>query len=216
MMNFAPNQTATATGIELPSKAPAAAIGRLMTAIGKHTPVCFRVVFANGPSYQNRDGAPEYTLRFKSGLAQRRTIYFGHVGMLESYFDQSLDVEGDIALAFRAAFDAGFDHSESPLVAIRNSWHELRFSNRSVKQAKANARFHYGLGQKFFSYWLDRELMMYTCGYWPEGTTTLEQAQRNKVDHVCRKVQLKAGETLVDVGSGFGGVLFHAWEHYGA
>jgi cyclopropane-fatty-acyl-phospholipid synthase len=45
---------------------------------------------------------------------------------------------------------------------------------------------------------------------------TLEEAQRNKMDHVCRKVQLNAGETFVDIGSGWGGLLFHAWEHYGA
>ena len=53
--------------------------------------------------------------------------------------------------------------------------------------------------------------MMYTCAYWKEGTRTLEEAQRNKMDHVCRKVQLKPGETFVDVGCGFGGLLFHAW-----
>ena len=58
--------------------------------------------------------------------------------------------------------------------------------------------------------------MMYTCAYWKEGTKTLEEAQRNKMDHVCRKVQLKPGETFVDVGCGWGGLLFHAWEHYGA
>ncbi len=58
--------------------------------------------------------------------------------------------------------------------------------------------------------------MMYTCAYWSEGTKTLEEAQRNKMDHVCRKVRLARGETFVDVGSGWGGLLFHAWEHYGA
>ena len=58
--------------------------------------------------------------------------------------------------------------------------------------------------------------MMYTCAYWKEGTTTLEEAQRNKMDHVCRKVRLAPGETFVDVGCGWGGLLFHAWEHYGA
>ena len=99
---------------------------------------------------------------------------------------------------------------------MRNRWHEFRFSNRSIAQAKANARFHYGLGAAFYRLWLDRVGMMYTCAYWKEGTQTLEEAQVNKIDHVCRKVQLKAGETFVDVGCGFGGFLFHAWERYGA
>jgi cyclopropane-fatty-acyl-phospholipid synthase len=215
-MNFVPNQTAANTATAVPGKAPAASIGGLMKAIGERTPQCFQVVFANGSRFRNREGNPVFTVRFRTAAAQRRAVLFGHVGLLESYFDGSVDVDGNIALAFRVAFDAGFDQNKNTLVGLRNAWHEFRFSNRSIRQAKANARFHYGLGQAFYRHWLDRELMMYTCGYWPEGTTTLEQAQRNKVDHVCRKVQLQAGETLVDIGSGFGGLLFHAWEHYGA
>ena len=72
------------------------------------------------------------------------------------------------------------------------------------------------MGQAFYRPWLDVPSMTYTCAYWKEGTRTLEEAQRNKMDHVCRKVQLKAGESFVDVGSGWGGLLLHAWEHYGA
>jgi cyclopropane-fatty-acyl-phospholipid synthase len=127
-----------------------------------------------------------------------------------------VDVDGDIAQGFRAAFDARFGHEAPPLVAMRNRWHEFRFSNRTLAQAKINSRYHYGLGEPFYRLWLDRIGMMYTCGYWKEGTTTLEEAQRNKMDHVCRKVGLKAGETFVDVGCGWGGLLFHAWEHCGA
>src|SRR6185369_8301621 len=52
--------------------------------------------------------------------------------------------------------------------------------------------------------------------YWKEGTKTLEEAQRNKMEHVCRKVQLAPGDTFVDVGSGWGGLMFHALEHHGA
>jgi cyclopropane-fatty-acyl-phospholipid synthase len=108
--------------------------------------------------------------------------------------------------------------SENPnrLVRLRNRLHEMRFSNKSIAQAKANARFHYGLGKAFYEPWLDRIGMMYTCAYWKEGTQTLEEAQRNKMDHVCRKVRLAAGESFIDVGCGWGGLLFHAYEHYGA
>src|SRR5450755_2215678 len=64
--------------------------------------------------------------------------------------------------------------------------------------------------------WLDDPLMMYTCGYWPEGTQTLEEAQRNKIDLVCRKLQLAEGERFVDIGCGFGGFMFRALETTGA
>jgi cyclopropane-fatty-acyl-phospholipid synthase len=57
---------------------------------------------------------------------------------------------------------------------------------------------------------------MYTCGYWSEGTATLEQAQRQKIDHVCRKIRLGRGERFVDIGCGFGGFMLRAHATLGA
>ncbi len=195
---------------------PSKAVAGKLAAVAAATSIPFRVVLSNGAIVQARDGPPAFTLSFRNAAAERRVVAFGYVGLLESYFDGGVDIDGNLALAFRAGFDGGFDQARMPLVWIRNQWHELRHSNRSIAQAKANARFHYGHGQAFYRPWLDSQAMMYTCAYWKEGTTTLEEAQRNKMDHVCRKVQLGAGETFVDVGSGWGGLLFHAWEHYGA
>ena len=196
--------------------APSGALGRELAAIAAGTDIPFRIVLASGAVFRHGDADPAFTMTFRSSRAQRRLLLLGYVGLLESYFDGSLDVDGDLALAFRAGIDGGHDRIGNPLVALRNRWHEWRFSNRSIPQAKANARFHYGLGEAFYRQWLDLPAMMYTCAYWSEGTATLEEAQRNKMDHVCRKVRLQPGETFVDVGSGWGGLLFHAWEHYGA
>ena len=192
------------------------AVARKFALIGAKTEIPFRVVRASGAVMANRDAPPAFTITFRIPRAERRLALFGYIGLLESYFAGDVDIEGDIALAFRAGFDSGIDRARNPLVWVRNQWHELRHSNRSQSQAKANARFHYGLGQPFYRFWLDRPAMMYTCAYWSEGTKTLEDAQRNKMDHVCRKLRLARGETFVDVGSGWGGLLFHAWEHYGA
>jgi cyclopropane-fatty-acyl-phospholipid synthase len=60
-----------------------------------------------------------------------------------------------------------------------------------------------------------RPLMMYTCAYWRDGTASLEEAQVNKIEHVCRKVMLREGETVIDIGCGFGGFMFHAAPRYG-
>lgn len=178
--------------------------------------VCLRIVLPDGSSFQTHERAADATIVFRNSRARRRVMLFGHVGMIESYIDGDIDVEGDFALAFRAGIDSGFGGSQTPLIALRNRWHEWRFSNRSIAQAKANARYHYGLGRDFYRLWLDEPAMMYTCAYWKEGTKTLEEAQKNKMDLVCRKVRLAAGETFADIGSGWGGLLFHAWEHYGA
>jgi cyclopropane-fatty-acyl-phospholipid synthase len=140
----------------------------------------------------------------------------GHMGLLEAYFDQTLDIEDDLAAAFAAGLAAGFDTRPDPLGRLENGLHELRFSNRDSTQARGNARAHYGLPEAFYRLWLDDPLKMYTCAYWPEGTRTLEEAQRNKVDHVCRKIRLAADDRFLDIGCGFGGFMLRAAQTTGA
>ena len=195
---------------------PSALLTRMLERIVAESEISFRAEFADGSVVARGAGPPVFTVRFNSPRAARRVLAMGYVALLEAYFDGSVDIEGDLAAAFRAGFAAGLDITANPFIALRNRRHEWRFSNASIAQAKANARFHYGLGQAFYRPWLDVPSMTYTCAYWKEGTRTLEEAQRNKMDHVCRKVQLRAGDTFVDVGSGWGGLLLHAWEHYGA
>ncbi len=174
-----------------------------------------RVVYADGTELRHRpQSAPQFTLHFRTAAAQGRTALFGHIGLLESFFDGELDVDGDLAALFALGLEAGFSQP-APLVRLRNRWHEFRRSNKDRQRAKENARFHYGLGADFYRYWLDRELLMYTCAYWTEGTATVEQAQVNKVEHVCRKVLLAPGESVIDIGCGFGGFMFHAAKHHG-
>ena len=192
------------------------ALRRTLGLLGPKTSIAFRAEFPDGASYQNLPGEPVVTLRFRNARAARRIVLFAHIGLLESFFDGDLDIEGDFRLAFRIGFESRFDRGQShPLIGLRNWWHEFRFSNASHAQARANARFHYGLGADFYKLWLDMPLMMYTCGYWREGTRTVEEAQANKVEHVCRKARLAPGEDVIDIGSGFGGFLFHAVEKHG-
>lgn len=75
-------------------------------------------------------------------------------------------------------------------------------------------QFHYDLGNDFYELFLDEE-MVYTCAYFPTEQTTLAEAQRAKLDHVCRKLRLKPGERLLDVGSGWGALAIHAAREYG-
>ena len=210
------NDTAPSLATTVPAPPGAGPLARLLAEIGARSGIPFRIVWTDGSAYQNSDATPAFTLTFRSRRAQARVLGYGHIGLLEAYFDGGIDIEGNLAAALHAGLAAGFDARKNPLVTARNRWHEFRYSNRSIAQAKANARFHYGIGEAFYRYWLDRVGMMYTCAYWKEGTTSLEEAQVNKMDHVCRKVQLKRGETFIDVGCGFGGLLFHAFERYGA
>ena len=186
-----------------------------LSRFGEKVPTPFTVVFPNGKSYTNRDGTPEFRMIIRNGKALTRMALFGHIGLLESYFDGDIDIEGSVGKAMAAGMMGGMD-KPLPLVRIRNWWHEFRFGNGPWQQAKLNAHFHYALGTDFYRLWLDEALMMYTCGYWKEGTRTLEESQRNKVEHVCRKLLIKPGDSVVDVGAGFGGFMFHAEQFHGA
>ncbi len=190
-------------------------IAKELRNIGAVSPIPFEVTFADGEVYRTEGGAPAFAIRFHNRATEWQIVAFGHIGMCDAYFDGDLDIEGDLGAAFRAGMAVGYAEP-NVLVTQRNRWHELRHSNASREHAKENARAHYGLGADFYRLWLDDPLMMYTCGYWPEGTATLEQAQVNKVELVCRKIQLRPGERVIDIGCGFGGFMFHAALHRGA
>lgn len=84
---------------------------------------------------------------------------------------------------------------------------------QTCKRSKAVAEQHYNLGNEFYSSWLD-PYMQYTCAYWQPGDD-LAAAQRHKLDLICRKLELKPGERVLELGCGWGGFARYACEHYG-
>src|SRR5688500_4725226 len=190
------------------------ALEALLDRVGQATDTSFRARFASGREYRNSDEPPAFTLIFNSVRAERRAALYGHIGLLEAYFDGEIDIDGSLQKALPAGMEGGIARPNWG-VRLRNRWHEFLHNNANRSQAQKNAEFHYALGPEFYKLWLDDPLMFYTCAYWKEGTRTLEEAQRNKAEHVARKLLLKPGEEVVDVGSGFGGFMLYAHEHYG-
>jgi cyclopropane-fatty-acyl-phospholipid synthase len=190
------------------------ALESLLAQVGRQTDTPFRARFADGREFRSADGAPAFTVIVKSPRAERRLWLYGHVGLLEAYFDGDIDIEGDLGKALAAGMAARLDEP-TLLVRALNRWHEFLHANASRRRAQANAEFHYALPPDFYKLWLDDPLMFYTCAYWTDGTRTLEEAQRNKAEHVARKLRLQPGEEVADVGSGFGGFMLYAHERYG-
>lgn len=189
----------------------------------KGSPVTYKVVFSDGRAYQNRSGEPELSIIFKTIGAELRTVLFTDMGFLDSYFGQTIDIQGDIAtltkLDAHTAEDlvtknANGPHS-NPLNVLRNWWHKVRHDARSLAQAKANAEAHYDLPNEFFEIVLG-PTFGYTCGYWDEHTKTLDQAQHNKFAHICKKLTIEPGCSLIEVGSGWGYLSLLAAKTYGA
>ena len=96
--------------------------------------------------------------------------------------------------------------------------HEFKgeITGRARKQSEnVNfVQFHYDLSNEFYELFLDQR-MVYTCGYFTDENNSLDQAQLDKLDITCRKLRLKPGERFLDIGFGWGGLLFHAARHYG-
>ncbi|HLH93484.1 MAG TPA: cyclopropane-fatty-acyl-phospholipid synthase family protein [Xanthobacteraceae bacterium] len=84
----------------------------------------------------------------------------------------------------------------------------------SAAANKDNVHYHYDLSNAFYALFLDPE-MIYTCAYFKGWNNDLATAQRDKLDMICRKLRLREGESLLDVGCGWGGLLCHAAQHYG-
>jgi cyclopropane-fatty-acyl-phospholipid synthase len=114
--------------------------------------------------------------------------------------------------AFRAALSFLFTPRGGPWPLEQIA--QDRESDGSQAENKKNIAHHYDVSNAFYRLWLDQD-MVYTCGYFHDWSDSLEAAQANKLDMVCRKLRLKAGETMLDIGSGWGSLACHAARHYG-
>jgi cyclopropane-fatty-acyl-phospholipid synthase len=85
--------------------------------------------------------------------------------------------------------------------------------NEAGRDNQALVRFHYDLSNRFYGLFLDPE-MVYSCAYFPRPDTSLEEAQRAKLDMICRKLRLLPGERFLDIGCGWGGLVCHAAQHF--
>jgi cyclopropane-fatty-acyl-phospholipid synthase len=155
--------------------------------------------------------------------------------LAEAYFRGDLDIEGDFfaALALKdhllaAQLSIGEQIGAAAsalrlraLNADRKSA-QLRWAPSHGRAVKAHSRtenrdavqFHYDVSNEFYALWLDRA-MVYSCAYFESPDVDLDAAQQAKLDHVCRKLCLRAGENFLDIGCGWGALLMHAAQHYG-
>lgn len=96
--------------------------------------------------------------------------------------------------------------------------HRFQGDDTGLKQdqrdEQAFIQFHYDLSNEFYALFLDPE-MQYSCGYFTDWENGIDQAQQDKLEMICRKLRLQPGDRLLDIGSGWGGLLCHAARHYG-
>ncbi|HSS63243.1 MAG TPA: cyclopropane-fatty-acyl-phospholipid synthase family protein, partial [Gammaproteobacteria bacterium] len=182
---------------------------RIVAALG-HPPVTFALW--DGSTLDPK-GESVGTITFKNRSTLYAVTAFPEIGFGDGYSQGRIDISGDFVQVLYQGFsaiDAGGPHKFK-----RNLVGRLPRSRRNTRNAsRKHIHEHYDLGNDFYRLWLDED-MVYTCAYYETPAATLETAQVAKMDHVCRKVMLKPGMTVVEAGCGWGALAMHMAEHYG-
>ncbi len=159
------------------------------------------------------DGSRPWDITVHNPALYQRVLQEGSLGLGESYMDGWWDCQA-LDQFFYRVFRADLD------AYITKNWYELYracmlklFNYQTRKGSLEVGKQHYDLSNEFFKAMLDAR-MIYSCAYW-KNATTLDEAQEHKLDLICRKLQLKKGMTLLDIGCGWGGLASYAAEKYG-
>lgn len=170
------------------------------------------VTYWDGSTECFGEGAPVCRVILREQLDMKTLLGDPVLTLGEAYMAGDIEVEGDIGQILKMAYlnKDSFLHKH-PLVKKTLS-HFRR--NNSITAQKKYVQHHYDLGNDFFSLWLD-ETLSYSCAYFKTPEDSLDAAQSQKVDYILKKLQLREGETLLDIGCGWGELIIRAARLYG-
>ena len=178
------------------------------------------------------DRARRVTLSLNHPGSLRRMFLPGtEVGLAEAYLYDDFDIEGDIEAVFAASDELTANlggkldrlqlarelrrlPSESHRDVDSSVRVRLTGKRHSIQRDRHAVRRHYDVSNDFYALWLDKR-MVYSCAYFPTSDADLDTAQERKLDHICRKLRLRPGQRLLDIGCGWGGLVIYAAQHYG-
>jgi cyclopropane-fatty-acyl-phospholipid synthase len=168
------------------------------------------------------------------GALRRMLLPPTEMSIVDAYLFGDVDVEGDmeaaarlgdlvasrltrfgtVARLVRRVLALPGEPPPTPSPEPHRYWRGRLRRRHSVARDRRAVRFHYDVGNDFFALWLDRR-MVYSCAYFEHDNTDLDVAQQAKLDYVCRKLRLRVGERLLDIGCGWGALVIHAAQYYG-
>ncbi len=186
-------------------------IERLLSHLG-NPPIEF--LLWNGERVSSTGAEMVHQLR----IADRATLFTlftdSQLGFGDAYSDGRISVEGDLVDFLETVYKSAPRKEASPSLLRRLVQRHRAPRANTLAGSRDNIHRHYDIGNDFYSMWLGRT-MAYTCAYYPTEATTLDEAQVAKMHHVCRKVQLQPGQSVVEAGCGWGSLGLHMARHYG-
>ncbi len=186
---------------------------KLLLAVMKNPPI--RFVLWNGEEIAASPAPPVARVIIHNRvtlikLVMNPNLYFG-----DAYSLGHIHVEGNLLELLETIYRSITAACADGGLGARILGATRRARPNNLHGSRDNIHQHYDVGNDFYRLWLD-EQMLYTCAYFPTPAATLEQAQIAKMDHVCRKLQLKPGEQVVEAGCGWGALALHMARQYGA
>jgi len=184
-------------------------VTRWLRAIG-YPPV--QIVLWNGQEISSDEMNPSARLIIHDSGALLKlfidpALYFG-----ELYSAQRIEVQGKLHDFLEVVYRNWPYRQGMTAKKLLAPFYDAR--RNTLSGARLNIHHHYDIGNDFYKLWLD-ENMVYTCAYFQNPDASLEDAQFAKLDHVCRKLRLQPGETVVEAGCGWGALALHMAKHYG-
>lgn len=202
----------------------------LEKSLGKVSNVDFSVRLWDGTSWSPAPGSPpRFTLVIRHPSALRRMFLpTNQLSLGEAYIFGDYDIEGEIEEAFHLA-DALLDRPWGMGAKFRALRTLLRLPSpdraknagvrpkgrrHSQERDRQTVSYHYDISNDFYRLWLDPR-MVYSCAYFADPDDDLAHAQERKLEHICRKLRLRPGDRLLDIGCGWGALIIHAAQRYG-
>ncbi|HEX6805479.1 MAG TPA: cyclopropane-fatty-acyl-phospholipid synthase family protein [Terriglobales bacterium] len=212
------------------AKTVAKATAVLEELLGDYHPRDFAVELWDGTRWDPDPGQfCRFTWRIHHPGALRTALRSDRqVALAEAYICGGFDVEGDMLAIFPFAeylSNKTFGATEkvrlaAHLLSLPSSDHldpaskKLGGKVHSKNRDRQAVSFHYDVSNEFYQLWLDSR-MVYSCAYFQSAQDSIDEAQAQKLDYICRKLRLRPGERLLDIGCGWGGLILHAARNYG-
>ncbi len=186
----------------------------LLRSFMPHVRIPLRVTLWNGADFLMGTGDPVAQVHLRDRWTLWKLLLNPSVAFGDAYSAGRLEVQGDLVAFLERIFTADSTAPRRSLLGrIATGWMNWPRIN-NPRGSRTNIHHHYDLGNAFYRLWLDEQLV-YTCAYFPTPEASLEEAQTAKMDHVCRKLGLRPGESVVEAGCGWGSLARHMARHYG-